>query len=178
MTLADQHSVLSTRSATRRLEQTTHRCESLHREAMSTPAHAAGLPHQRGTAFIENAPDRRRPRAQPASCGARHLIVTLAFTTSCCLSGVVFGWPALAVALKREGAYADKCADDDDECKSQEAALARVFTIGVLCMFGARLPVGLALDRLGARVTVVITLLGAAAECYCSPTTTTPWDLR
>ena len=29
-------------------------------------------------------------------------------------------------------------------------------------MFGARLPVGLALDRLGARVTVVITLLGAA----------------
>ena len=99
---------------------------------------------------------------QQASCGARHLIVTLAFTTSCCLSGVVFGWPALAVALKREGAYADKCADDDDECKAQEVALARVFTIGVVCMFGARLPVGLALDRLGARVTVVITLLGAA----------------
>ena len=88
--------------------------------------------------------------------------MTLAFTTSCCLSGVVFGWPALAVALKREGAFSSKCADDDDECKSQEVALARVFTIGVLCMFGARLPVGLALDRLGARVTVVITLLGAA----------------
>ena len=99
---------------------------------------------------------------QQASCGARHLIVTLAFTTSCCLSGVVFGWPALAVALKREGAFSDKCADDDDECKSQEVALARVFTIGVLCMFGARLPVGLALDRLGARTTVVVTLLGAA----------------
>ena len=107
--------------------------------------------------------DATAPSPQPAStCGARHLIVTLAFTTSCCLSGVVFGWPALAVALKREGAYADKCADDDDECKSQEVALARVFTIGVLCMFGARLPVGLALDRLGARVTVVVTLLGAA----------------
>jgi len=72
-----------------------------------------------------------KPPPQQASCGARHLIVTLAFTTSCCLSGVVFGWPALAVALKREGAYADKCADDDDECKSQEVALARVFTIGV-----------------------------------------------
>ena len=35
---------------------------------------------------------------QQRSCGARHLIVTLAFATSCCLSGVVFGWPALAVA--------------------------------------------------------------------------------
>ena len=62
------------------------------------------------------------------SCGARHLIVTLAFTTSCCLSGVVFGWPALAVALKREGAFSSNCGDDDDECKSQEVALARVFT--------------------------------------------------
>jgi hypothetical protein len=102
------------------------------------------------------------PSTPPQSCGARHLIVTLAFTTSCCLSGVVFGWPALAVALKREGAFSSKCGDDDDACKAQEVALARVFTIGVLCMFGARLPVGLALDRLGARVTVVITLLGAA----------------
>ena len=110
-------------------------------------------------------PAETREPSDPAtaqSCGARHLVVTLAFATSCCLSGVVFGWPALAVALKREGAFSSKCSDDDDECKSQEVALARVFTIGVLCMFGARLPVGLALDRLGARVTVVITLLGAA----------------
>ncbi len=57
------------------------------------------------------------PSTPPQSCGARHLIVTLAFTTSCCLSGVVFGWPALAVALKREGAFSSKCGDDDDACK-------------------------------------------------------------
>ena len=130
----------------------------LHREAMST--RPEGFGHDEKPARHRNR--HRRRRRSKRACGARHLIVTLAFTTSCCLSGVVFGWPALAVALKREGAYADKCADDDDECKSQEVALARVFTIGVLCMFGARLPVGLALDRLGARVTVVITLLGAA----------------
>ena len=46
-------------------------------------------------------PAETREPSDPAtaqSCGARHLIVTLAFTTSCCLSGVVFGWPALAVA--------------------------------------------------------------------------------
>ena len=108
--------------------------------------------------------DRRDATApSPARCGARHLIVTLAFTTSCCLSGVAFGWPALAVALKRDGAFSDKCDDDDDECSAQEVALARVFTIGVLCLFAARLPVGLALDRLGARVTVAVSLLGAAA---------------
>ena len=110
------------------------------------------------------ADDRRDATApSPARCGARHLIVTLAFTTSCCLSGVAFGWPALAVALKRDGAFSDKCDDDDDECSAQEVALARVFTIGVLCLFAARLLVGLALDRVGARVTVAVSLLGAAA---------------
>ena len=39
-------------------------------------------------------PAETREPSDPAtvqSCGARHLIVTLAFTTSCCLSGVVFG---------------------------------------------------------------------------------------
>ena len=71
----------------------------------------------------------------------------------------MFGWPALAVALKEKAPFR-KCGDDDDECKSQVALAASC--IGVLCMFGARLPVRLALDRPGARVTVVITLLGAA----------------
>ena len=96
---------------------------------------------------------------------ARYVVVALALATSCCLSGVVFGWSALIVMLKRDGAYSDRCGDDDDDgCAAQEVALAQVFTIGVLCMFAARLPLGVALDRFGPRARQRASERGAASS--------------
>ncbi|KAH8062916.1 hypothetical protein JL720_13166 [Aureococcus anophagefferens] len=85
----------------------------------------------------------------------RHAVLASTLAISGCLSGVAFGWAALVVMLKREGAFEELCdrsADDDDgACAAQEVALSRVFSIGILCLFASRLPIGVAVDRLGSR---------------------------
>ncbi|KAH8098548.1 hypothetical protein JL720_1500 [Aureococcus anophagefferens] len=59
----------------------------------------------------------------------RHAVLASTLAISGCLSGVAFGWAALVVMLKREGAYEELCdrsADDDDgACAAQEVALSR-----------------------------------------------------
>ena len=104
---------------------------------------------------------------------SRRVVLAAALSVSGLLSGVAFGWAALVVMMKREGAYAQLCDDDDDdggggdddECASQEVALSRVFSIGILCLFASRLPLGVAVDRAGCRVVASGSCLLAAAGC-------------
>ena len=95
---------------------------------------------------------------------ARHAVLASTLAISGCLSGVAFGWAALVVMLKREGAYEELCdssADDDDgACAAQEVALSRVFSVGILCLFASRLPIGVAVDRRGSRATTAGTRAG------------------
>ncbi|KAH8045760.1 major facilitator superfamily-like protein [Aureococcus anophagefferens] len=100
----------------------------------------------------------------------RHAVLASTLAISGCLSGVAFGWAALVVMLKREGAYEELCdrsADDDGACAAQEVALSRVFSIGILCLFASRLPIGVAVDRLGSRATTAGTCAVAAAGSLC-----------
>lgn len=101
----------------------------------------------------------------------RHAVLASTLAISGCLSGVAFGWAALVVMLKREGAYEELCDgttdDDDGACAAQEVALSRVFSIGILCLFASRLPIGVAVDRLGSRATTAGTCAVAAAGSLC-----------
>ncbi|KAH8052578.1 major facilitator superfamily-like protein [Aureococcus anophagefferens] len=105
----------------------------------------------------------------------RHAVLASTLAISGCLSGVAFGWAALVVMLKREGAYEELCdrsADDDDgACAAQEVALSRVFSIGILCLFASRLPIGVAVDRLGSRATTAGTRAAAGASASRSGST-------
>ena len=60
----------------------------------------------------------------------RHAVLASTLAISGCLSGVAFGWAALVVMLKREGAFEELCDrstdDDDGACAAQELSLIHI----------------------------------------------------
>lgn len=69
--------------------------------------------------------------------------------------------------------YKKMCEDEDDEdqdddeygsssCAAREVALNFIFSVGVFATFASRLPLGVALDRLGSKITVTFSLIVGA----------------
>eukprot|EP00736_Rhodelphis_marinus_P003631 Rmarinus@m.1962 len=74
-----------------------------------------------------------------------------------CLSGVIFGWPALEHILREDGEFLELCDDDEEEdddgyaCDDQKLRLQLIFTVAAsVCLAGALLN-GYILDKFGPR---------------------------
>jgi len=70
-------------------------------------------------------------KGRGAACGLFAFTIWQSFFTT----GIVYGWPALLLVLKKEGVYANKCGSDVDpevECNARSVALNLVFTLGAM----------------------------------------------
>ncbi|KAJ1452252.1 hypothetical protein M885DRAFT_322824 [Pelagophyceae sp. CCMP2097] len=88
-------------------------------------------------------------------------VLSSALVVSALFSGAVFGWSALVKMLKADNAYQSEC-DNGSTCKEQEGKLAFVYAVGWFCMFAARLPAGVCLDKYGPKLTVALSCLISA----------------
>ena len=87
----------------------------------------------------------------------RWLLGGLALATILLTSGAAFGWAAMVLLLKRDGAYAWLCGGADG-CKEQDLALSTAFTVASTASLLSALPAGAVLDRFGPRVTGSLSL--------------------
>ncbi|KAJ1629848.1 hypothetical protein T492DRAFT_840473 [Pavlovales sp. CCMP2436] len=90
----------------------------------------------------------------------RALLFSTAFASVALLSGVVYGWPAMRRILRRNRVLAEGCTFDPATgepfaCNAQELRLGLVYTLGSYANNFSRFPIGIALDRVGPRVTVL-----------------------
>lgn len=100
----------------------------------------------------------------------RRLWAALVWSGAECLllTGVMFGFGSLELALRRDGVYAELCAEPDSGgCEAQALRLSLVYTVGAAAVPGAMMVWGPAIDLYGARRTRVLSALvvalGAAA---------------
>ena len=81
--------------------------------------------------------------------------------------GLIFGWNALALMLKAQGAYADSCpapALPSASCAARDTRLAVVWTVGAFALNSGPVAVGPVLDWLGPKLTTALGVcLNAAA---------------
>ena len=73
--------------------------------------------------------------------------------------GLIFGWNALALMLKAQGAYADSCpapALPSASCAARDTRLAVVWTVGAFALNSGPVAVGPVLDWLGPKLTTAL----------------------
>ncbi|ETL94676.1 hypothetical protein L917_07420 [Phytophthora nicotianae] len=96
--------------------------------------------------------------ARPRRIAPRRIALVVAVCVSdLLLTGLVFGWAPLLLLLQEEGQYHELCADPSEPtCVAQENRLNLIFAVASVAMNAGALPVGLFLDRVGPRVTIVV----------------------
>ena len=92
--------------------------------------------------------------------GAAVALTVLGCAQSFFSTGLLFGWPALALILKKNGQYRELCPieHNDDTCPEQEERLTFIFTLGQLFVSTGVLCHGFILDRYGPRRDTLLAL--------------------
>ena len=89
----------------------------------------------------------------------RWALVALSCVEVLTATGIMFGWSALTLALRREGQYAELCDPGEASCDDQTLRLAAVYTTGAAAIPISGVAWGPLLDMKGAKT---IRLLGLA----------------
>ncbi|GHP07495.1 hypothetical protein PPROV_000623700 [Pycnococcus provasolii] len=97
----------------------------------------------------------------------RWLLVALTFVEVLLATGIMFGWSALSLAMRRDGVYAHLCADDRNQpCKEQLLRYSLIYTVGAFAVpLSGAVVWGPMLDAYGAKVTRVLSLVTFSAAC-------------
>ncbi len=84
-----------------------------------------------------------------------YYLLATSMMNSFLVGGVTFGFPGMALMLRKEGCYAGSCSCGSF-CAAEKEQLALVSTIGFFITIGSRLFLGLLMDAQGPKVTAIL----------------------
>ena len=95
----------------------------------------------------------------------RWALVALSCVEVLTATGIMFGWSALSLALRREGVYDELCAEGESGCDAQILRLAAVYAAGATTIPLSGMAWGPLLDAKGAKTARLLSLAIFAPSC-------------